>query len=210
MVLKGNKFNSIEKINNFSSFQVLNGFPTMSIVGGEFAITSDRTNVAIKTLLGSCVAMMIYDTVQNIKGMNHFLLPSTTSSTDSYKYGLNSIETMLNEMYKLGCRKSNLKAKIAGGAHILKSHDNRIGDKNVDFAFSFCNSEGIPIVSEHVKGEHGRVIMLANDFKTFIRLVQNRAVETEIDRKERHLSDVVTSNTKVHKQPANEESITWF
>jgi chemotaxis protein CheD len=210
MVIKGSKFNTIEKIENHSTFQNVNGYPTLSIVGGEFAISSDRSNVAIKTLLGSCVAMMMYDSVLQIKGMNHFLLPTTSSSSDSYKYGLSSIETMLNEMYKLGSRKSNLKAKIAGGAHILKSHDNKIGDKNVDFAVSFCKSEGIPIVSEHVHGEHGRVIMLANDFKTFIRMVNNRAVETEIDRKEKHLSEVVTTNTKVHRQPRDEKSITWF
>jgi chemotaxis protein CheD len=210
MVVKGSKYNTIDRINSYSSFQTINGFPTMSIVGGEFAISSDSSNVAIKTLLGSCVAMMIYDTVNQIKGMNHFLLPTTNSSSDSYKYGLSSIETMLNEMYKLGTKKSNLQAKIAGGAHILKAHDNKIGDKNVDFAKSFCKSEGIPIISEHVHGEHGRVIMLANDFKTFIRMVNNRAVETEIDRKERHLSEVVTTKTKVHKQPRNEERITWF
>lgn len=210
MVIKGNKFNTIERITDYSSFQYLNGYPTMSIVGGEFAITTDSSNIAIKTLLGSCVAMMMYDRVLNIKGMNHFLLPTTNSFSDSYKYGLNSIETMLNEMYKMGCKKFNLQAKIAGGAHILKSHDNRIGDKNVEFAVSFCKSEGIPIISEHTLGEHGRVIMMANEFKTFIRLVQNKAVETEIDRKEKHLSDVVTTHTKLHKQPTKDEAITWF
>lgn len=33
--------------------------------------------------------------------MNHFLLPKTNNTNDDMKYGLYSVEAMLNEMYKL-------------------------------------------------------------------------------------------------------------
>ena len=35
------------------------------------------------------------------------------------KYGLYSVEAMLNEMYKIGCLKSDIVAKISGGADIM-------------------------------------------------------------------------------------------
>ena len=35
--------------------------------------------------------------------MNHFLLPDTNDNSNDMKYGLYSVEAMLNEMYKIGC-----------------------------------------------------------------------------------------------------------
>jgi chemotaxis protein CheD len=131
--------------------------------------------------------------------MNHFLLPSTTQGS-SLKFGLYSVESMLNEMYKLGSKKQNIIAKIAGGGHIQTTNNNRIGDKNVDFAINFCNNEGFEIVSKHTRGTHGRVVLLTKEFQTFIRIVKNRAIEAEIGANEKILytsptpidSDVVT------------------
>ena len=187
MFIIGHRDGIIEKKTG-DDLVVVKGYNTYTIIGGEFAVAKDIDNVAFKTLLGSCVAIMVYDEVTGIKGMNHFLLPSTESGSTDMKYGLYSVEAMLNEMYKLGAKKSNIKAKIAGGAHILQSHDNKIGDKNVNFAFEFCKSEGIKILSEQVRGSHGRVILLANNFKTFIRSVQNKSIETQISQDENSLS----------------------
>ena len=33
--------------------------PTHTIIGGEYAVVSDDENIAFKTLLGSCVAIMV-------------------------------------------------------------------------------------------------------------------------------------------------------
>ncbi|MFX4243454.1 chemotaxis protein CheD, partial [Aliarcobacter butzleri] len=82
-------------------------------------VVSDDDEVALKTLLGSCVALMFYDRKKRIKSMNHFLLPDTNDNTNDMKYGLYSVEAMLNEMYKMGCSKSDIIAKISGGADIM-------------------------------------------------------------------------------------------
>jgi len=187
MIIKAQIDTTINKIDPSTIHTMVNGYKTITILGGEFAIVNDSDNVAIKTLLGSCVAIMFYDTRLKIIGMNHFLLPSTTTQGSSLKFGLFSVESMLNEMYKLGSIKKDLVAKIAGGGHILIDNDNRIGDKNVDFAIDFCNSEGFDIISEHTRGEHGRVILLTKQFQTFIRVVKNREVEAEISANEKIL-----------------------
>jgi chemotaxis protein CheD len=102
--------------------------------------------------------------------MNHFLLPSTSSKSNDMKYGLYSVESMLNEMYKLGCTKQSMIAKISGGANILSSvTSSNIGQRNVEFAKDFCRTEGFRIVSEHSRGEHSRVILLVEEFETFIK-----------------------------------------
>lgn len=51
------------------------GYNTYTVIGGEFAVGSDEDNVAFKTLLGSCVVIMLMNKMKKIKAMNHFLLP---------------------------------------------------------------------------------------------------------------------------------------
>ncbi len=185
MVVKGDQDGGIKKMRDTGVLPNINGYKCISIVGGEFAITSDSSDIAISTLLGSCVAMMFYDKKLKLKAMNHFLLPSAGGFNVSFRYGLNSVETMLNAMYKLGSSKENLEVKITGGASVLSSTTIDVGERNVNFARDFCKSENIKIVSEHVHGNHGRVVLLAGDFKTFIRFVTNNAVEEKIKTEER-------------------------
>ena len=171
MILIGHKDGSLENRTLSANSQIIKGFPTHTIIGGEFAVCKDSENVAFKTLLGSCVAIMFYDNEKKIKAMNHFLLPKTTSANDDMKYGLFSVESMLNEMYKLGCKKENIVAKISGGASIVNINmsANSIGNRNVDFAMDFCKSENFRVISNHTKGNKSRVILLTNNFETFIK-----------------------------------------
>ena len=207
MITVGHKDGSIEKLSAVRLTQVIKGFKAHTVIGGEFAIVSDNEHVAFKTLLGSCVAIMFYDQVLKIKGMNHFLLPSTKSSNEDMKYGLYSVEAMLNEMYKMGCKKGNMVAKIAGGADIVGvggfSFGKSIGERNVEFAVDFCRVEGFKIISNHTRGTVGRIILLANNFETFIKTVQNSAQTSEVIRNENSLAREISN-----RRPAISEGVT--
>lgn len=194
MIVIGHKDGSIEKASNARFSQKTKGYLTHTIIGGEFAVGKDLDNIAFKTLLGSCVAIMFYDSVKKIKGMNHFLLPTTNSTNDDMKYGLYSVEAMLNEMYKLGCSKQNMTAKISGGADIMQLNVSNasIGHRNVEFAKDFCNSEGFRLISEHTRGEHGRLILLADAFQTFIKVTQKSETDNKILTEERALQTEIT------------------
>ncbi len=204
MITLGHKDGSIEKISNSRISQVVKGMPTHTIIGGEFAVVADSENVAFKTLLGSCVAIMFYDKVKQIKGMNHFLLPATENSNEDMKYGLYSVEAMLNEMYKLGCSKMNMAAKISGGADIMNmpSFAKSIGHRNVEFAHTFCQSEGFRIISDHTRGNAGRVILMGDRFETFIKNVDNKNTSNEVIAEERKLQKEISV-----RQPATAEYV---
>ena len=204
MITLGHKDGSIEKVSISRVTQVVKGHPTHTVIGGEFAVVSDDTNIAFKTLLGSCVAIMFYDRSKQIKGMNHFLLPATENSNEDMKYGLYSVEAMLNEMYKLGCKKENMAVKISGGADIMKVglSSKSIGHRNVEFARDFCQSEGFRILSDHTRGDSGRVILLTNRFETFIRSVQNSNTDSEVAIEERRLQREISV-----RQPATSEYV---
>ncbi|MEA3384092.1 MAG: chemotaxis protein CheD [Campylobacterota bacterium] len=204
MIVLGHKDGSIERISNTRITQIVKGMPTHTVIGGEFAVVGDGENVAFKTLLGSCVAIMFYDKNLKIKGMNHFLLPATNNANEDMKYGLYSVEAMLNEMYKQGCRKENMAAKISGGADIMNigSTSNSIGYRNVEFAHTFCQSEGFRILSDHTRGNDGRVILMANNFETFIKNVDNNNTSIEVASQERRLQTEISV-----RQPATAEYI---
>ncbi len=189
MVTLGHKDGSIEKMSLARITQMVKGYRTHTIIGGEFAIVSDDDEIAFKTLLGSCVAIIFYDKEKKIKGMNHFLLPSTNNSNEDMKYGLYSVEAMLNEMYKLGCRKENMAAKISGGADIVNVtlSSKSIGHRNVEFAMDFCSSEGFRIISNHTRGVTGRVILVTNRFETFIKTVDNNSTTNQVVADEKKL-----------------------
>ena len=194
MITLGHKDGSVEKVSLSRITQVVKGYKTHTVIGGEFAVVSDDDNIAFKTLLGSCVAIIFYDRINKIKGMNHFLLPSTNNSNEDMKYGLYSVEAMLNEMYKMGCRKENMAVKISGGADIVNVNisSKSIGHRNVEFATDFCTSEGFRIISNHTRGTEGRVILLANRFETFIKSVQSTSTTSEVAAEEKKLQSEIS------------------
>lgn len=204
MIIIGHKDGSIEKTSNSRFNEKVKGLNTHTIIGGEFAVGTDLDEIAFKTLLGSCVAIMFYDKNLGIKGMNHFLLPTTANSNNDMKYGLYSVEAMLNEMYKLGCSKNNLVAKISGGADIMQlgKPGDTIGHRNVEFAKDFCKTEGFSILSEHIRGEHGRLILLTNDFETFIKVTSKSETDKKIINEENALQKEITKEPVI-KEYAN-------
>ncbi len=137
---------------------------------GEYHAVKGDT--ILSTLLGSCVAACLYDPVNKVIGMNHFLLVSKLENPDEYylhesgRYALNAMELLINAMMKLGANKSNLKAKAFGGARILSTLQDDydgIPQSNVRFIRSFLQGEQIELVADDLGGDYGRKILFFND-----------------------------------------------
>ena len=78
---------------------------------------------ALTTLgLGSCVGVALYDPVTKVSGLLHCMLPDSTlikNNSNIAKFADTGIDELIKQMTLLGCNKSRLVAKIAGGAQIL-------------------------------------------------------------------------------------------
>src|SRR5699024_1966184 len=74
--------------------------------------------------LGSCVGVVIYDNFKQVAGLAHVMLPDSKLTKqekfNEYKYADTAIDSLVNQLISLGARKSQLKAKIAGGAQMFK------------------------------------------------------------------------------------------
>ncbi len=82
-------------------------------------IVSSRPTI-IKTVLGSCVSVCMYDTKKKIGGINHFMLPFWRGDElSSPKFGNVAMERLLEKMLHIGASKESLIAKVFGGARLL-------------------------------------------------------------------------------------------
>lgn len=117
----------------------------------------------LSTILGSCVAVCIYDDVKKIGGMNHYMLPLWNGEgLASPKYGNVAIDLLINRMLRLGCTRRNLKAKIFGGASVISTKQDmyNIGERNIQIAEDILEKEKIRIIAQSVGGDRGRKILM--------------------------------------------------
>lgn len=134
------------------------------IYPGEYY--ASNSNELVGTLLGSCVALCLFDESGQIAGMNHFMLPGRILSKDlfsddSAKYGITAIYKLVHLMLKKGARKGKIQAKIFGGGHVLDipNMSTAIPDDNVRIARAMMELEDISIVTSDVGGNFSRKVI---------------------------------------------------
>ena len=130
---------------------------TAKILPGELFVTCG--DEVVSTILGSCIAACIRDPVLRIGGMNHFMLPEDHSSGKSSwldgpnglstRYGSYAMESLINELLKLGAARGRMEIKLFGGASILTAPTD-VGARNIAFARGFLKLEGCRIAAEDV------------------------------------------------------------
>ncbi|MDA3947692.1 MAG: chemotaxis protein CheD [Spirochaeta sp.] len=128
---------------------------------GEYLVTDD--DIIISTVLGSCVAVALYDPTRHQGGLNHFMLPGEINrqnvfTDESGRYGMFAMELLINDMLKRNSNKRNLVAKVFGGGHVLNTAAGKIPESNIAFALEFLETENIPIASSDVGGTDARKI----------------------------------------------------
>lgn len=160
---------------------------------GEFAVSTDGR--VIGTVLGSCVAVALYDRKKRFGGMNHFMLPGSVRAdgyinTEGGKYGMFAMELLINEMIKNGSSRRDIAAKVFGGGHVLRGaegQENRFSNvpqSNIDFAFSYLEMEGITVESSDVGGTAARKVYLFPDtFRVLLKRITGKLV-TDVEREE--------------------------
>jgi len=138
----------------------------VSIYIGEFHASNIPT--IIDTILGSCVAVCLFDQKAKIGGMNHILLPGKADMKRydaPARYGVNAMELLINEIMKAGGDRKKFVAKIFGGANLLKLASSKInvGEKNINFVLEFLEKENIKLLSKDVGGFLSRKIFFHTD-----------------------------------------------
>ena len=121
----------------------------------------------IRTILGSCVSICLWDEPQRVGGMNHFLLPaSSKGKAASLRFADVATKALLENLQGLGCSPRNLQAKIFGGSSMFQSQNRyaiSLGARNVAAALDLLKEAGIPVTAQETGGTQGRKIVFHTD-----------------------------------------------
>lgn len=148
---------------------------------GELAICSHKE--IIRTVgIGSCIVVGLYCKKLRIGGLLHAMLPQSTPEEKLNNHGMpqkiaeedgcgckyfgkyvdDGINALVRLLEKAGAKKEDLRAKMTGGATMLRFFGNggSIGERNIDEARKQLQLLHIQIEGEEVGGSVGRMAEL--------------------------------------------------
>ena len=153
----------------------------VTIFPGEFYTCEGKE--LISTVLGSCIAVTIFDQRLKTGGMNHFMLAYCNDyekkTPDCYgRFGIYAMELLINDLLKKGSKKEDLVAKVFGGSNVLSTDGKYkgalIGETNSKFAFKYLEDEGIPVLSSNTGGVLPRKIFYdASSSKVWLKHIRS-------------------------------------
>ncbi|MFH1542552.1 MAG: chemotaxis protein CheD [bacterium] len=118
--------------------------------------------------LGSCVGVVLYDSIMKIGGLAHVMLPSIEISKDKSnkaKFADTAIAELIEKMIGAGAHKVKIRAKIFGGANMFANviHSKGLldmGRRNVESVKVELEKWDIKLDAEETGGTCGRTITL--------------------------------------------------
>jgi chemotaxis protein CheD len=139
---------------------------TVKILPGEYYVS--RGEEAISTVLGSCVSACVRDPQRGVGGMNHFMLPEDTAVGPNdwldpavglaTRYGSYAMESLINDLLKLGAARERLEIKLFGGGQILAAMTD-VGGRNIRFIRNYLTLEGYRVAAEDLGGTQPRKVV---------------------------------------------------
>ncbi|MCG8408372.1 MAG: chemotaxis protein CheD [Phycisphaerales bacterium] len=131
---------------------------TIGIAGVKVVKSPEK----IRTVLGSCIGVALYDRVAKIGGMAHVMLPSSSlGKGDKGKFADTAVDWLLDDVLKAGADKKRVTAKITGGASMFGTQvDSGIGDKNAKAVKDRLSHHSVRLAAEDIGGTKGRKMQL--------------------------------------------------
>ena len=148
---------------------------------GEIYI-SDRP-AEVSTILGSCVALTIFNQRLLVGAICHALLPTNPNGDDEFRYVDSAITYMVRKLGIMGIAKREMEAKLLGGADVLEQSDGRrsVGQQNIEAALKIIKQENLTLAVEDTGGPMGRKIQFyTNSGKVLLRRIK-RVTQYEQD-----------------------------
>lgn len=113
-----------------------------------------------RTVLGSCIGLVLHHRRLQIAAIAHIVLPNSEGrGGPPGKFADTAVPEMLRLLLAAGGNRSELRAKVTGGASMFGgSGPIQIGAANAEAVKQLLSEQNIPLVSEHVGGGKGRRI----------------------------------------------------
>ncbi len=128
----------------------------------DWQATDDRGAVFLVPGLGSCVGLVIYDSVAGLAGMAHVMLPASAAehADRPAKFADTAVGRLAEVLVGRGARRDRLMAKAAGGAQMFRSQGDflTVGARNAEAVLAALEAAAIPVLGTDLGGTWGRTI----------------------------------------------------
>lgn len=166
----------------------------VKVLPGEYFVSGEE--LVVMTVLGSCISACLWDSRLRVGGMNHFMLPESSSQEATGRYGSYAMELLINELMKLGASRQNLQAKVFGGGQVIHNFTTmNVGERNTRFVLDYLQTERIPVVSKDVLDIYPRkVVFFPVSGKAMVkRLAHAHPEQLETQERRGNVAQVITS-----------------
>ncbi len=126
-------------------------------------VTGSKDEIIASSPLGSCVAVVAYDTKNKIGGMAHVMLPGKSlkeNRHDKNKYVSDGINNLLSKLYESGAQNSNIEICLIGGANVLRKEDDFIAEALVISVVKTIGEKKLKIRASSLGGFERRSVRL--------------------------------------------------
>lgn len=140
--------------------------PAVVIGVGDCQVSADPEAVLVTYALGSCIAVVIHDSVSKVGGLLHYLLPESSldkakAEQRPYMFAGTGIPLLFHRAYELGAVKSRLEVAVLGGAQVMDTGGTfNIGKRNHLALRKIFWKAGVLIHHEEVGGTTSRTVRL--------------------------------------------------
>jgi chemotaxis protein CheD len=143
--------------------------PTLYLKPGEIHFA--ETGVLVSTILGSCLAVTLWNRRVGISAICHGVLPKCKiqgschgQCIEKFKYVDCSLKWMIERFVTRGVDSQEIEVKLFGGSDMFPSEEAggsrmSVGRQNTGVARKILDREGLHIVSYDVGGSRGRKII---------------------------------------------------
>lgn len=130
-----------------------------------------RTPHILRTTLGSCIGIVLYQPDIKLGAISHIMLARDPVGRDRLKnpgkYGETALPLLVKMFEDEGAKPGTYSARIFGGASMFKNISSNflqnIGENNISLVREYLQAQKIPVLVEDVGGHDGRTISLFLD-----------------------------------------------
>ncbi len=139
--------------------------PVHTVFIGQLCVQTGACSLAVYGL-GSCVALLLYDSEAGVGGLAHVLLPGepprgTERAGLPAKYGVEALPSLSKALVGVGARPARMRAALVGGARLFQGAellDTGIGARNVERLRALLAEGAVPLALELTGGSQGRTL----------------------------------------------------
>ncbi|WP_108125800.1 chemotaxis protein CheD [Saccharospirillum mangrovi] len=124
----------------------------------------------VRTLLGSCISITLWNRAHGLGGMCHYLLPEQCDKPHRHLdrpgyYGSQALAYFEREANLLGLSVSSFQAKIFGGGNMFYGIERKAGSvnisaRNIEWARQALAQRNVKVVAEDVGGHVHRTLFM--------------------------------------------------